>query len=61
MFDPLIEAGAAKRVARGRPRLHPESVVADKSYSSDRIRNYLKSKPIKPVIPLRSDQTKVVC
>jgi transposase len=31
-------------------------VVADKGYSSNRIRNLLNSKAIKPVILLRSDQ-----
>jgi transposase len=56
VFEPLLEAGAVKRVGRGRPRLRPESVVADRGYSSNRIRNYLNSKTIKPVIPLRSDQ-----
>lgn len=56
MFEPLVETGAVKRAGRGRPRLRPECVVADKGYSSDRIRNYLKSKAIKPVIPLRSNQ-----
>lgn len=56
MFEPLIEAGAVKRAGRGRPRLRPESVVADKGYNSDRIRNYLNGKAVKPVIPRRSDQ-----
>lgn len=56
MFEPLVEAGAVKRAGRGRPRLRPERVVADKGYSSDRIREYLNGKAIKPVIPLRSNQ-----
>ena len=51
-----LDAGAVRQAGRGRPKLRPESVVADKGYSSNRIRNCLKSKAIKPVIPLRTDQ-----
>jgi hypothetical protein len=56
MFEPLIEAGRQSEPQRGRPRPRPESVIAHKGYSSERIRNSLKSKAIKPVIPLRFDQ-----
>ena len=46
MFEPLLEAGAVKRAGRGRPRLRPQSVVADKGYSSNHIRNLLNTKAI---------------
>jgi transposase len=58
MFEPLLEMGAAKRAARGRPRLRPQCVVADKGYNSERIRELLNGKQVKPVIPVRSDQDK---
>ena len=41
-FEPLLEAGAVERAARGRPRLRPECVVAVKGYRSNR--NYLNNK-----------------
>ena len=56
VFESLMETGTVKRAGKGCPRLRPGSVVGDKGYSSDRIRKYLTSKAIKPVIPRRSDQ-----
>jgi transposase len=49
--------GAVKRAGRGRPRLRPQCVVADKGYNSERIRELLNGKQVKPVIPVRSDQS----
>lgn len=37
--------------ARGRSRNRPDQVVADRAYSSDRIRTYLRSRGIKTTIP----------
>lgn len=56
MFEPLFQRGAVKRAGRGRPKLRPERVVADKGYNSERIRELLNSKQVQPVIPVRSDQ-----
>jgi len=56
LFEPLIESGAVKRAGRGRPKIRPGCVVADKGYSYDRIRRYLNQRRILAVIPLRSDQ-----
>lgn len=39
-----------------RPRTRPERVVADKGYSSAKIRSYLRRRGIKAVIPERIDQ-----
>lgn len=36
--------------------MRPQCVVADKGYNSERIRELLNSKQVKPVIPVRSDQ-----
>ena len=40
----------------GRPRCRPRRVAADKGYSFDRIRNWLRRHAIGAVIPQRSDQ-----
>ncbi len=58
MFEPLLETGSVKRADRGRPKLRPECVVADKGYNSERIRELLNSKQVKSVIPVRSDQSR---
>jgi transposase len=53
---PLLEAGAIKRMGRGRPRSRPKRVVGDKSYNSQPIRHYLQRRGIAAVIPRRSNQ-----
>jgi transposase len=52
----LMERGAVKRPGRGRPRLRPERVAADKGYSYPRVRRYLRRRGIGAVIPTRVDQ-----
>lgn len=44
------------RCGPGRPRTRPERVVADKGYSSTKIRSYLRRRGIKTAIPERIDQ-----
>jgi transposase len=55
-FAPLMEQGAVKRRGRGRPRLRPHRIVADKGYSSKHIRSYLRQRGIGVVIPRRRDE-----
>jgi transposase len=52
----LMERGAVKRPGRGRPRIRPDRVAADKSYSSPPIRRYLKERKIGVVIPTKADE-----
>ncbi len=49
---------AAIRVPRpvGRPRVRPDAVLADKAYSSRAIRDHLRRRGIKAVIPIPADQ-----
>ncbi|UPZ26392.1 IS5 family transposase [Streptomyces sp. LRE541] len=49
---------ARLRVPRplGRPRTRPDLVLADKAYSSRAIRDHLRRRGIRPVIPQRADQ-----
>jgi transposase len=41
---------------RGRPRLHPKRLVADKGYTSKAFRSYLRQKHIGYTIPHRSNE-----
>ena len=52
----LMERGAVKRPGRGRPRIRPDRVSADKGYSSPPIRRYLKERKIGVVIPTKADE-----
>jgi transposase len=52
----LMERGAVKRPGRGRPRIRPDRVAADKGYSSPPIRRYLKERKIGVVIPTKADE-----
>ncbi|KOX08926.1 transposase [Streptomyces sp. NRRL B-3648] len=47
---------SVRRCGPGRPRTRPERVVADKGYSSVKIRSYLRRRGNKAVIPERIDQ-----
>lgn len=54
-----MEQGAIKREKRGRPRIPPERVVADKGYSSKENRHYLRARSIGAVIARRDDEHRV--
>ncbi len=41
---------------RGRPRTRPDLVLADKSYSSRAIREHLRRRGVRAVIPVPADQ-----
>ena len=47
---------AVLRPGAGRPRTRPDYVLADKAYSSKAIREYLATRGIKAVIPIKDDQ-----
>lgn len=47
-----------RRSGRGRPRTRPGRLLADKAYSNQAIRSYLRRRRIKATIPQRSDQQK---
>jgi transposase len=52
----VIEAIRIPRSGPGRPRVRPEHLIADKGYSTNKIRTYLRSRRIAHTIPERSDQ-----
>jgi transposase len=47
-----------RRTGPGRPRTRPDRLLADKAYSNQTIRSYLRRRRIKATIPLKSDQLK---
>jgi transposase len=56
MLRPLMEGGAVRRPAGGRPRLRPDAVAGDKGYSHLSLRRDLRRRGIRTVIPSKSDQ-----
>jgi transposase len=57
-FVPLMQAGAVRRVGRGRPRRRPGRVVGDKGYSSRAIRRYLRRHGIRGTIPHKANESR---
>lgn len=58
----LVQVLESIRIARpgpGRPRTRPEHLIADKGYSTGKIRTYLRKRRIAHTIPERSDQLAV--
>ena len=55
-FDAVLHAVRVPRAGVGRPRLRPDAVIADKAYSSRAIRQMLRRRGIRAVIPERADQ-----
>ncbi|MFD7507730.1 IS5 family transposase [Streptomyces sp. NPDC059853] len=55
-FEPVMARIRIKRCGPGRPRTRPARVVADKGYSSRKLRAYLRSRGIACTIPERVDQ-----
>jgi transposase len=58
VFEALMEQGEVKRVGRGRPRVRPQRVAADKAYTGKPIRAYLHRRGIGAVIPRRSNESR---
>jgi transposase len=55
-FIPLMRAIRIRRRGRGRPRTRPGRAMADKAYSSQANRGYLRGRGITAVIPVKEDQ-----
>lgn len=56
VFEQLMNQGRVKRAHRGRPRQRPYRVVADKGYSSRRIRQWLRQHNIRVTIPRKANE-----
>jgi streptomycin 6-kinase len=55
-----MDIGKLKRIGRGWPRLRPKYLAGDKGYDSDAIREGLRERGTVPVIPGRSNRTRIV-
>ena len=58
MFESVMEQGAVKCNGSGRPRIRPKRVAADKGYTGEPIRDYLRRRLIGAVIPRRSNESR---
>jgi transposase len=56
VFEVLMEHGSIKRISRGQPKRRPKRVVADKGYSSRKIRTYLRRHNIRITIPHKTNE-----
>ena len=55
-LDALLDQGAVKRAGRGRPRLRPKRLVADKAYASRAVRQRIRRRGIRTTIPHKSNE-----
>ena len=55
-FPELMRQGAVKRPGRGRPRLRPAALLADKGYTGAPVRAHLRRRGITAVIPRRASE-----
>ncbi|MFF8407765.1 IS5 family transposase [Streptomyces sp. NPDC015684] len=55
-FETIMAVIRVPRSGPGRPRTRPDAVLADRAYSSRAIRNHLRRRGIRAVIPQPSDQ-----
>ena len=55
-FWPLMDNGELKRAGRGRPRLRPGRICADKGYAKRGVRDYLRRLGIRITIAKRSNE-----
>ena len=58
MLPVLLAHLRVPRTGTGRPRTRPEALAADKAYSSRAIRQLLRSRNIRSVIPEPADQVR---
>ena len=56
MMKLLMEQGAIKRIGRGRPRIRPHRLVADKGYTGRENRGYLRRRGIRVTIARRGNE-----
>ncbi|MCX8104042.1 MAG: transposase, partial [Candidatus Bipolaricaulota bacterium] len=59
LLEKALETVAVKRAGQpGRPRKHPERLIADRGYDSDPLRERLKRRGIELICPHRRNRTR---
>ncbi|WP_373305810.1 transposase [Streptomyces flavofungini] len=61
VFETVMAGVRVPRSGPGRPRTRPDAVLADRAYSSRAIRNHLRRRGIRAVIPSRPTRSATVC
>ena len=56
MAETLMQQGAIRSGKRGRPRVRPQRMLADKAYGSRQFKRFLRQRGIQPVIPRQRNQ-----
>lgn len=56
MAERLMQQGAISSGQRGRPRIRPRRLVADKAYGSRQFKCLLRRRGIQPIIPRKRNQ-----
>jgi len=56
MAEQLLQQGAIRSGKRGRPRIRPLRIIADKAYGSRKFKRFLRQRGIQPVIPRKRNQ-----
>jgi transposase len=59
--EQLLEQGAIRKGPRGRIRLRPKRIAADKGYSSRRYRQYVRRKGMRLTIPRKKNEHRGGC
>jgi len=54
--EPILKKISIKAKKKGPPRTKPKRLLGDKGYSIPRVRNYLKSRSIKAIIPKKKNE-----
>jgi len=57
VVEPLLTTGAVQHTGRGRPRLLPKRIVADKGYCGKPVRDLLRRRGIRFTIAKRSNMS----
>ena len=56
LAEPTLAAVRVPRRARGRPRVRPERIIADRGYDSDPLRRRLRRRGIELIVPYRRNK-----
>jgi len=59
LVEETLKTVSVRRLGPGRPRSRPERLIADRGYDSDPLREKLRARGIRPIIPHRANRKKL--